>query len=275
MHDTFQRSCQHWSEEGRDEMEKFYTLASVDYQYLAEAVDWKNWIEEQQEMVGKKNLKILDVACGSGKFPLALAKFSNVADARIFPVDYSLLDPSKFSISETRDVLPFPFVADAEYESTLQGLVCRPSEFDIVWAIHALYAVPVNELEIAIERFIFATKRVGFIAHATKNSHYIRFYQSYLDGFKDVATQPFSAAEQIIDIFSGLKKKIEVKKISYQNTVSKNSGKLLEGYLQRCLFDNTISLEMMLENPCTGAYLDECLKDETWCFNQEVLLIFL
>ena len=69
--------------------------------------------------------------------------------------------------------------------------------------------------------------------------------------------------------------KIEVKKISYQNTVSKNSGKLLEGYLQRCLFDNTISLEMMLENPCTGAYLDECLKDETWCFNQEVLLIFL
>ena len=86
MHDTFQRSCQHWSEEGRDEMEKFYTLASVDYQYLAEAVDWKNWIEEQQEMVGKKNLKILDVACGSGKFPLALAKFSNVADARIFPL---------------------------------------------------------------------------------------------------------------------------------------------------------------------------------------------
>ncbi len=34
--DTFERSCEHWSAAGRDEMEAFYELARVDYRYLAD-----------------------------------------------------------------------------------------------------------------------------------------------------------------------------------------------------------------------------------------------
>ena len=37
--DTFERSCEHWSDAGRDEMETFYELARVDYRYLAQAYD--------------------------------------------------------------------------------------------------------------------------------------------------------------------------------------------------------------------------------------------
>ena len=36
MKDTFMRSCEHWSESSRNEMQNFYTLASVDYKHLAE-----------------------------------------------------------------------------------------------------------------------------------------------------------------------------------------------------------------------------------------------
>ncbi|MGY9063474.1 MAG: hypothetical protein ACKVG1_14470, partial [Rhodospirillales bacterium] len=67
--DTFERSCDHWSEAGRREMEDFYALASVDYQHLAEAIDWKVWFETRQKEVGLRSLQLLDVACGSGKFP--------------------------------------------------------------------------------------------------------------------------------------------------------------------------------------------------------------
>ena len=35
MKDTFIRSCEHWSETSRNEMENFYALASIDYKYLA------------------------------------------------------------------------------------------------------------------------------------------------------------------------------------------------------------------------------------------------
>ena len=62
MSDTFQRSCEHWSEASRPEMELFYALASVDYKYLAEAFDWRGWLEQRQAEVGERQLKLLDVA---------------------------------------------------------------------------------------------------------------------------------------------------------------------------------------------------------------------
>ena len=91
MKDTFARSCEHWSEKSRDEMEDFYSLASVDYKYLAEKFEWDKWLEIHQNKVGKRRLKLLDVACGSGKFPSALFKYSNLADAKILPIEYALL----------------------------------------------------------------------------------------------------------------------------------------------------------------------------------------
>ena len=62
--DTAQRSLEHWSEQGRREMEKFYALATEDYRQLALAADWA-------ALLGKcahQGWSLLDVACGSGKF---------------------------------------------------------------------------------------------------------------------------------------------------------------------------------------------------------------
>ena len=83
MKDTFKRSCEHWSEKSRNEMQNFYTLASVDYKYLAEKFEWKKWFEVHQANVGERSLKLLDVACGSGKFPSALVQYAKLSDAKI------------------------------------------------------------------------------------------------------------------------------------------------------------------------------------------------
>jgi len=66
-----------------------------------------------------------------------------------------------------------------------------------------------------------------------------------------------------------------VKKITYQNGISDNSSLQVEGYLQRCVFDDTIDLETMLNNSSTGPYLNSCIKDKQWRFKQQVMLIFL
>ena len=50
MSDTFERSCEHWSEAGRAEMEAFYALATVDYRHLAEALDWKAWLQNWKRL---------------------------------------------------------------------------------------------------------------------------------------------------------------------------------------------------------------------------------
>lgn len=281
--DTFERSCDHWSEAGRLEMEDFYALASVDYQHLAEAIDWKTWLETRQEAVGSRCLRLLDVACGSGKFPAALTSHANVANAAIKPVDYALLDPSSFSISEARQALTSPFRAGAEYEMTLQDLECHPGSFDIVWATHALYAIPHNELETALKRMVDAMGRngktvnggAGFIAHASTQSHYLQFFQHYLSGFKGGVGAPYSSSEQIITMLTQMGLALEIKEISYTNGAPENKERQVERYLQRCLFDNTVSLKEMLSNPVTGPYLKTCRKNGMWQFAQHVTMIFV
>ena len=66
-----------------------------------------------------------------------------------------------------------------------------------------------------------------------------------------------------------------VEKITYENGISENASLQVQGYLQRCVFDDTIDLKAMLENSTTGPYLKNCIKDGQWRFKQQVMLIFL
>ena len=275
MKDTFMRSCEHWSESSRNEMQNFYTLASIDYKHLAEKFDWKNWFENHQTKIGRRRIKLLDIACGSGKFPTALVQYANLSEAKILPVEYSLLDPSPFSIAEARKVIQSPFETSKEFETTLQEFSCERETYDIIWATHALYAIPKNQLKKALKRFIFGMTGSGFIAHASEKSHYLRFYRHYLNGFKGGSGEPYSSAEQILQTLKEIDITHRVEEITYENTVSETASLQVEGYLQRCVFDDTIDLEKMFKNSITGPYLDNCIKDGQWRFKQQVMMIFL
>ena len=280
---TFQKSCDHWSELGRLEMEGFYALASVDYKHLAESIDWKAWLETIQKSVGDRRLQLLDVACGSGKFPMALLSHGNIVSKSISAIDYALLDPSSFSISEARKVLAPPFQAGVEYEMKLQDLECDRGFFDVVWATHALYAIPQSELEKALGCMINSIGNIedmgtigsGFIAHAKSRSHYLEFFKLFLQGFKQGIGEPFTSSEQIISILTRMGLPLQVKEIIYTNGVPEAMEMEVERYLQRCVFDDTVSLRQMLDNPITGPYLESCQKNGMWQFSQHVDMIFI
>ena len=276
MSSTFSRSCDHWSESRRQEMDDFYALAWVDYRYLAEAVDWKSWFEARQREVGQRPLRLLDVACGSGKFPVALLRDASLGEADIQPVDYALLDPSTFSIDEARAALALPFVAGEQFESTLQDFNGSGDPYDIVWATHALYAIPEGEIEVALAKFSAAVGGRGFIAHACAEAHYLAFYRLYLEAFKpgeDIA--PYTTAEQVVTALSTLGADVTLRDIEYVNGTANETYEQVEGYLQRCLFDDDISLEALLSHPLTGDYLRQCQRDGQWQFSQRVKLIFI
>lgn len=277
MPDTFQRSLDHWSETRRREMEDFYALASVDYSYLAGAQDWIGWFEARQTEAGSRRLRLLDVACGSGKFPAALLRDAAIGTARIRLVDYALLDPSAFSIGEARQALSAPFEPNEEFQMKLQSLECQAGAFDIVWATHALYALPAAELEEGLRRFMHALRKNGhgFIAHACEDAHYISFYQHFLDAFRGGVGAPYTSAEQIESTLIAMGVRIETQDIFYENVAPESAGPLIEGYLQRCVFDDTASLEQMLAQPETGRYLNSCRLDGSWRFGQRVRLIFI
>lgn len=268
MSETFDRSMAHWSEQGREEMDAFYAVATKDYRLLAESFDWAGALRELPE--GRR--RVLDIACGSGKFPAALAQYALPSDAE--PLALDLLDPSEFSIEETARSLRPPFRAGERLCTKLQDL--EYEQVSLAWAVHGLYAVPQAELAPAMQRLRSVLEPGGwaFIAQARRRSHYVHFHDLYLR--EGGSAQPYTAAEDVITVLETLGARLEVRELSYDGVVEAGRDDVLEGYLQRCLFDDTHSLAELREHPSLGPYLADCRQpDGSHHFAQSVAMIFV
>lgn len=274
MTDILTRSNAHWSESGRAGMDAFYRLATDDYRHLAQARDWRGVFEDAQARAGDRALRLLDVACGSGKFPNALARYAGLAKAQFLPVETALLDPSAFSLAEARAALPTPFVAAAEFETTLQDFAPPDGGYDIVWATHALYAVPEAELGAAMARFAdaIAPGGLGMIAHSAAAGHYIDFHRRWLAAF-DPQGVSYVPAEAIAEALRKAGLSTEVQRVCYDSTAGPGDAAAVEGYLQRCVFDDRAGLDAMEATEPVASYLAQCKGADRWRFPQDVWLI--
>jgi SAM-dependent methyltransferase len=264
--DTARRSLDHWSEAGRAGMDAFYALAVEDYRQLAAARDWAADLR-RHSVDGR--VRLLDVACGSGRFPAALL-------ARGLParpeVQVDLLDPSAFSIAEARAVLAPPFVAAGEHQMVLQDFDA-PGRYDVAWATHALYALPPAELGAGVARMVAALRPGGFgvVAQATARSHYLAFYQAYRATYAPEVT-PYTDAEGVVDALRACGVVVQVQVLPYRT--SSADPAVVEGFLQRCAFDDAVPLERMAADGPLADYLAGCRgPDGTWTFTHETHLI--
>lgn len=275
MTSTFEKSCKHWSSQKKIEMEKFYTMAKIDYKLLSEFINWPLWFKNIVECNKKNKIELLDVACGSGQFPSALIKYSSISKDFSNQINYSLLDPSSFSLFEAKKVLKPPFFIHESFETTLQDFEVEGKLYDVIWAIHALYAIPKEELKIALKKLLFCLKGKGFIAHSTINSHYIRFYEIYNKGFKNSEVVPFTCASDIANALNELNVEYNFQTLNYNNSAHVKEEYLVENFLQRCAFDDKYSLNEMRNNEIIGNYLKKLIKNDQWFFPQEVQLFFI
>jgi len=271
--DTLERSLAHWSEAGRAEMDAFYRVATLDYRELARAWDWYAWLRERGAVRG--SVRILDVACGSGKFPTALRAHTGLGALEGTRLVLDLLDPSPFSLREARASLAPPMVGGRDFECTLQDLPAQATGYDGVWAVHALYALPEAELPAGVEAFLraLAPDGLGFVAHAARSAHYLAFYEAYLSRFRPEGT-PYTSADQVAGAFRDAGAKVEQRPLAYEQVIDDDA--VLEGFLQRCLFDSGLSLADMRRDEALGAYLEERREsDGRYRFRQDVSMIFI
>lgn len=248
-------------------MEAFYALATEDYRQLVLAADWPALLEERVH----DGWSLLDVACGSGKFPTALARDADLS--RLPPIAYDLLDPSAFSVAEARSVLVDPFVARHELVMTLQDLPEEYAGYDVVWATHALYALPPDELDVAARRLVaaLAPGGLGIVAQATSRSHYLRFYDAFRAGVRE--STPYTTAEDVGAALAGAGADVREQRVTYRTGTADRS--VVEGFLQRCAFDDSVSLEEMEAAPVLGDYLASCRDTEgTYSFSHEAALLW-
>ena len=265
----------HWSEAGRAGMEAFYTLATDDYRHLAQARDWASWFAETQANLGDRPLQLLDVACGSGKFPSALVRHAGLEEAGLRPIEIDLLDPAAFSIAEARAALRAPFTPAGEHQVTLQDFEPPANGFDVVWAVHALYAVPAGDLPVAASKFRAAlgTGGRGVIAHSSKAGHYVEFHRRFLAAFGRPDASPYVSAEDLAAALRKVGLSVHVTEIRYESVADANATDAVEGYLQRCVFDDTVTLAQMQSHAPVADWLEACRHADAWRFPQVVHLL--
>jgi AdoMet dependent proline di-methyltransferase len=187
-------------------------------------------------------------------------------------VHVDLLDPSAFSIAEARRVLAAPFVAADEHEVVIQDFD-RLNAYDVAWATHALYALAPDELAAGIARMTAALRPGGFgvVALAGSRSHYLRFYEAYRPAFAPAIT-PYADAESAAAALRSAGADVDVQLLRYRTTSSDRA--VVEGFLQRCAFDDTVSLEQMETREPLAGYLAGCrTADGSYEFRHEVHLI--
>ena len=68
---------------------------------------------------------------------------------------------------------------------------------------------------------------------------------------------------------------IKLKKIEYDCYARLDDRETVEGYLQRCVFDESVSLDDMESHLHIEAYLKDCVHEGLWRFLQNVLMIFI
>jgi SAM-dependent methyltransferase len=277
--DTAARSLAHWSEEGRAEMDAFYTLARRDYERLARGfVNHSAWLRRVAD--GRRRITLLDVACGSGKFPEALQDFGGVGVlSGELRIDYDLLDPSPFSLSEAARALRPPFVEAALHETLVEELDDAVGPFDVVWATHALYSLPPAAVHAATARMLAAVAPGGalLVAQGSREGHYLRFYRHFLDDLRDGQGTLYAASEELAEALRACGADPRRVRLSYDHTIALENIITVEGYLQRCAFDDSVSLQEMLAAPHLGPYLRDC-RDEPgglWRFHHEVDVLLL
>lgn len=257
-------------------MEAFYALARLDYELLAKAVDWQQLLGGLRETRGSE-LSLLDVACGSGKFPEALLAHARLPAAAT--IDYDLLDPSAFSLREASAVLRPPFSEGTRFETTLEELAPVAGPWDVVWATHALYALTPGNVPAAVARYLTARADDGlsFLAQGARDGHYLRVYAAFLEGVRGGEGTQYVASDDLVAELRRQGAEPDVRRIAYDHVVAADDTAVLEGYLQRCVFDDTVGLEEMLAAPVLGPYLASAhdAAAGVYRFHQEVDCVVL
>ena len=276
--DTFDRSCAHWSADGREGMDNFYTYATADYRHLAGLINWSALMASLSKQSGV--LELADIACGSGKFPASLIEHTTLselmnAEGKSIRVLYDLLDPSTFAIEEAAAALKAPFVERDHYCCRLQDWQPKPSAYDLCWATHALYCVPAKEMSecISILKAGLRPDGIGIVAQSNRGGHYIRFYEHFLDSIHGGNGTRFSAAEDVGEAAENVGFESQSRTLNYETVIEENDLQALESYLQRCAFDDSISLDQMLNSGSLGQYLASTKKHGAYRFQQSVDVI--
>lgn len=260
-----------------------------DYWQLAQRFDWSSTFLSQYQQAKGSSLRLLDVACGTGRWLEAFRHYIQL-DEGIKDIAYDCLDPSASSIWRASQKIHPPFKQGTQYVNTIQAAKLESNSYDLLWSMHGFYMVPPQNLAVVLKKCVNSLNDtgVGFIALATRKSFYVDFYEQYLQIFKEGKGERFTAAEDITESLRECGIQHQVHRIFYEEAIKTEDSEGLEHYIKNEATINcfnkdkeveplsaskNITLEELLSNPKMKAYLKSLIRNSVYYFPEEILLI--
>ena len=249
-----------------------------------------HWFDLLSKKTDSKPLRILDVACGTGRWLQALqhyVKFGN-DNATII---YDLLEPNQTAIRRATENLQHPFQLGQQYINKIQEAELEQNTYDLLWSMHGFYIIPSQELALVLRKImgLLKTTGVGLIALATRQSFYVDFYEQYLSNFHEGKGVRFTSAEDVVENLSVCGIQHHVHRIFYEEPINVDDHAALEHYIKNEATINSfnkdenteqlsesenIFLDELLTLPKMEQYLNSFIKNSTYYFPQEIWLIY-
>lgn len=258
-----QQNDQHYTQ--HFDSDAWFKVTDVDYQFLLNAMDWKN----NFRIAATDNLvRLLDVGCGTGRFPEMLRAYlpSDIV------VEYNLVDPVQACLDQTSKILTPPYQPAKQFNLTVQDFLQTPHEqsFDIIWSIHSFYLVPPQQLTNLLSELLSRLTDHGMAIFYLSNefSFYNQFYQTFVE-----EAQPehpvYLTAELFHEAALATGYEISLSVLDFDHKIAIDDDETLAKYLSKNSFQNK-SIEQWQQMQSTWNFIQKFAYHDNYRFPQTV-----
>lgn len=247
-----------------------------DYRAIAQSYPWDEVLYSPVKT--RKNL--LDVGCGTGRWLAAIQSNTNLCSSQGI-ISYDCVDPSSNAISHCQKTLHKPFQWGRGFATTIQEAPLPAEKYDFLWSFHSLYAVPLSELSIVLEKChrLLKPGGQGWFALATKDAFYCQVYKSFQEEFQLGSVDQYISAEDVTFALERLNIPFTVHVIEYEEVIAEEDIGRLEHFIQNeCIAysfnrDHDPQMNDILSNSVMNEVITSHLKSGEYRFPQKIWLI--